>query len=88
MADPVRSLTRGRQAYRLASAGTGFGGGGGQGGVNIIDDGKKVEFVCAVRLHAVYALDTDRPPHCWRGHGRMEADDMDIIPKARPPRPL
>jgi hypothetical protein len=44
-----------------------------------------IEFVCSVCLASATVLDTDKPPHCPRGHGRMEADDLDVAP-ALPPR--
>jgi hypothetical protein len=35
---------------------------------------RKIEYCCPICLHSVMASDLDRPPHCWRGHGRMEPD--------------
>ena len=40
----------------------------------------KIEFVCGVCLHAVYGTNTDLPPLCPRGHGRMEADSAEPHP--------
>lgn len=48
---------------------------------NVVDDGKKIEFCCPVCLASVYALDTAKPPRCWRGHGRMLADSDEPRPR-------
>ena len=51
--------------------------------MNCADDGMKIEFVCSRCLFAVESLDTGPWPRCPRGHGRMEADDLDLLPTAR-----
>jgi hypothetical protein len=45
--------------------------------------GHKVEFVCTICLASVTVLDTDPWPRCWRGHGKMTADDPNV-PQVRP----
>jgi hypothetical protein len=44
-----------------------------------------IEFVCSVCLASATVLDTDKPPRCPRGHGRMEPDDLDVAAPL-PPR--
>ena len=52
--------------------------------MNALDDGRKIEFVCAICLHAVYALDTDPIPRCPRCLIRMLPDSDE--PRTRPPQ--
>jgi hypothetical protein len=40
------------------------------------NQGRKVEFVCAVCLFAVYSYDDDPRPLCIRGHGRMTPEEQ------------
>ena len=41
---------------------------------------RQVEYCCPTCLWSVMAADTAKPPHCPRGHGRMEADDVSLPP--------
>jgi hypothetical protein len=51
--------------------------------MNVVDDGRKIEYCCPVCLASTYALDTAKAPRCWRGHGRMLPDSEEPRPKTK-----